>query len=321
MHRPSCFCRWLTALVALAVCGPVFGQQAKPAAAAKSASNAAEQRPYRRLAPGVMESVDPARQVNETVSRHDIVELLAIDASFDWAKDVPFRHDVWALEFQFKVPRLIWVDVPQASGKMQRKLIRYLVYSVTNPGKIMHPVEDKPLGYKTFEGKQLFQLKSMDQPVRFIPQFLLEAHESLEDKVGFTKVYPDRVIPVAVGPIQVREDPHRRFLTTVEMCSREIAAGETVWGVATWEDVDPRTRRFSIYVGGLTNAYRWKDQPGADQAKAKEPTLPEQILPGRRLLRKTLKLNFWRPGDEFSEREEETRYGLPGGVDYEWVYR
>ena len=41
------------------------------------------------------------------------------------------------------------------------------------------------------------------------------------------------------------------------MC-RDIAVGETLWGVATWEDIDPRIVRFSVYVFGLTNAYRGK---------------------------------------------------------------
>ncbi len=38
-------------------------------------------------------------------------------------------------------------------------------------------------------------------------------------------------------------------------------------------------------------------------------------------MRKTLKLNFWRPGDQYFENEEEIRYGIPGRVDYEWIYR
>ena len=45
--------------------------------------------------------------------------------------------------------RMIWVDIPQPDGFMQRKLIWYMVYSVTNPGKIMHPVEDVQLPYPT----------------------------------------------------------------------------------------------------------------------------------------------------------------------------
>jgi hypothetical protein len=277
------------------------------------ASQLCAQGPYRQLAPGVLKSVDPAQKLDESVSRHDVVELLAVDPNLGWAKDVPFHHDVWTLDFKFKPVRTIWVDVPQPSGYMQRKLIWYMVYSVTNTGKVLHPVENAELPYKTSDKKRLYQVTTEQRPVRFAPEFLLEGHQRMSDEVGFTKVYPDRVIPVAMDPIRLREDPNRRFLTSVDMC-RELAPGETVWGVATWEDIDPRIVRFSVYVSGLTNAYHWTDGPG--EYKGGDP-----IGKGRKLYRKTLKLNFWRPADPYYEHEEEIRYGIPGGVDYEWVYR
>ena len=56
--------------------------------------------PYRQLAPGVMKSVDPAQQLRENSSRHDVIELLAVDHNLDFAKEF-FRH-VWNLEFKFK---------------------------------------------------------------------------------------------------------------------------------------------------------------------------------------------------------------------------
>ena len=42
---------------------------------------------------------------------------------------------------------------------------------------------------------------------------------------------------------------------------------------------------------------------------------------GRQLLQKNLMLNFWRPGDEFVEDQRMIRFGIPGQVDYSWVYR
>ena len=133
-------------------------------------------------------------------------------------------------------------------------------------------------------------MKTVDRPVRFAPEFLLEGHQHMKPTKGFTKVYPDRVIPVAIDPIRLREDPRRRFLTSVEMC-REIAVGETLWGVATWEDIDPRIVRFSVYVSGLTNAYQWKDEAGraskpGDSARQGPQALPQdsetQFLASRR---------------------------------------
>ena len=104
---------------------------------------------------------------------HDVVELLAVDDNFDWAKEVTFRHDVWSLDFKFKPVRMMWVDVPQRDGKMQRKLIWYMVYSVTNPGKTMHPVEQPDGTYK---------VEFVDEPVRFVPVFSLEVHRRLDEK-------------------------------------------------------------------------------------------------------------------------------------------
>jgi hypothetical protein len=267
-----------------------------PPAAGQPAAGAAAG-PFRPLAPGALKSVDPMSEVDETVSRHDVVELLAVDPKLDFAKEVPFRRDIWALEFKFKPVRMIYVDLPQPSGYMQRKQIWYLVYTVTNRGKTMHPVQAEDGTYT---------IEYVDKPLHFVPAFLLNSTQ-------LDKWYPDRVIPAAIGPIRMREDPNRPFYNTVEMV-RDIQVGETVWGVATWEDIDPRTDRFAIYVSGLTNAYKWSDDPGKFK-----PGSP--LGTGRYLLRKTLKLNFWRPGDAIEPKEKEIRFGIPGELDYEWVYR
>ncbi len=288
--------------------------QDKPPAE-KATAPSAEKTSASPFAPGVMITIQPDRDLRDTVSQHDVVELLAVDKKYDWAKDISFRHEVWALQFSFKPMRMIWVDVPQASGKMQRKLIWYMVYSVANTGKVMAPVKDTALPYENAlsNKEKVFEIKLVDKPVHFIPEFLLEGHNRLKEGEGFMKPYPDRVIPVADAAIQLREGYGQKFHTSVEMC-RDIAVGQTVWGVATWEDLDPTIVRFSVYVTGLTNAYRWKDTPG-------EYKEGDEIGKGRRLLRKTLKLNFWRPGDEYFEHEEEIRYGIPGRVDYQWIYR
>ena len=251
----------------------------------------------------------PGKQMDETVQRSPLTELLAVDNNFDWAKDVPFRRDVWMLDFQFKPVRMIWVDVPGDGGQMQRKLIWYMLYSVTNTGKVMHPVE---------QGDKTYKVVYVDKPVRFIPSFTLEAHNRLQDEAaGFTKAYTDKLIPVAMAPIQMREDRNRKFLSTVDMAAQEISVGQTVWGIATWEDIDSRTVWFSVYIEGLTNAYRWTDDAAKYASKQ----------PYRTIYRKALKLNFWRPGDEFTLKETQIRLGVPvmdGSPkvpDYEWVWR
>jgi hypothetical protein len=273
----------------------------KPVPPAAPAGPAAKvpARPPRRLAPGVMITIPPATEALETVTRQDVVELLAVDEKFQWAKDVAFRRDIFGLEFRFKPVRMVYVDLPQPSGLMQRKLIWYLVYNVTNPGKTLHPS-------KANDGT--FEVQEVDQPVRFVPEFVLEATK-------LDKRYPDRVIPLALRQIAQREDPNQTFHSTVEMV-RDLQPGETAWGIATWEEVDPRTDQFAIYVYGLTNAYRW-----TNTAKL-QPN--DHLGKGRVLYRKALQLNFWRPGDEFDRRptelEAEVRFGLPGKPDYQWVF-
>jgi hypothetical protein len=96
------------------------------------------------------------------------------------------------------------------------------------------------------------------------------------------------------------------------------------WGVVMWEGVDPTIDFFSVYVGGLTNAYRWQD--ASEQFQAGDP--PGK---GRTFEQKTLQLNFWRPGDQYEESEREIRFGVPEkkaslydsgeGVAYRWVFR
>jgi hypothetical protein len=252
----------------------------------------------RQLAPGVQHAVDPQVNADQEHAFHDVPELLEIDPSWRFAKNVDFRHrslthlpregdlplvddeqqllpPVWALHFWYKPVRMIEVDVPQADGRLEKKLIWYLVYRVVNRG---------------------------DKPVRFVPRMVLGS-------VDTEKQYLDRLIPVALGPIQRREDSARRFFNKVEMV-REISPSPegrdvSVWGVATWEDIDPRTDRFNIYVQGLTNALRWTDHDGG----------------GRTITYKTLQLNFWRPGDEFFQDESEVRIGGPEELDYTWTYR
>ncbi len=94
---------------------------------------------------------------------------------------------------------------------------------------------------------------------------MLESHE-------YKKAYLDRLIPVAIEAIQQKEDPNRKLLSSVEIGSKLIPLStelvdKSVWGVATWEDVDPRIDYFSVYVEGLTNAYQWIDPPGAYQGR------------------------------------------------------
>jgi len=296
------------------------------------------------LAPGVMTVIPPAPENAETETGPvPIVELVSGMPDLDWtphfdpksntlremAKRVIYRRRIWCLEFSFKPLRMIEVDVPQPNGKMQRKLIWYLVYRVRNDGYDLDPK-----GISDPSGGEVFKVEDdvTIEPLRFFPHFVLRS-------VEFEKEYLDCIIPPAQRAIQQREKPGSgiRLLNSVEMSTVRIPLSDgrvdrSVWGVATWADVDPRIDFFSVFVRGLTNAFRFEDPPGAYQVGSPPGT-------GRVFTFKTLQLNFWRPGDALLEHEREIRFGVPidpspeiqkqildrygleGRLDYLWVYR
>ena len=297
---------------------------------------------FRKLAPGVITRISPHIQEEETFSGpREMVELTVGAPQLDWepnlsaksktlladVKATIFRRSVWGLEFGFKPLSMMDIDIPQPDGSVKTEKVLYLVYFVRNNGNHLNPEAANDGGQGTFE------VNPTNHSVRFFPNFFLQCHD-------VDRVYLDKVIPAAVNEIRLREDPNRKFYNSVTISDVNIPVSteledNSVWGVATWVGVDPRSDFFSIYVRGLTNAYRWQDPPNGFKAGDPPGT-------GRRFLYKTLQLNFWRPGDSLDHNEDEIRFGvpnqnqLPSGitedqvlkayglkerVDYQWVYR
>jgi hypothetical protein len=164
-----------------------------------------------------------------------------------------------------------------------------------------------------------------DEPLRFIPQFLLTTGDLVERTVSannpatgkletaaerISLSYADQIIPLAIPVMMKREGMVSKPETTVTFPRKSIASGEEYWGVAMWTDIDPRIHRFSIYITGLTNAYEWKDD-GTNSGKAGE---------GRSMKRKILKTNWRRIGDQYNVNDAQIQYGNPGTVDFEWIF-
>jgi hypothetical protein len=265
--------------------------------------------PTRKLAAGIL-TVIPPEPLNEETN---LGPLQLKMTNLDWTPNyepkeatlgakssrIVLRHNIWSLEFAFKPLRMVYVDVPQPNGKMHRKLIWYLVYRVRNLGGHLTPVEATDKTWRPQPADQVLNIGS-EQPrnsIRFFPHFVLESRE-----LGIS--YLDRILPMAIPVIQQREMRGAKLYNTVEITKVAIPvtapdAGGGVWGVATWEGVDPRIDYFSIFVGGLTNAFRFAQSPQGGLAH-------EQ---------KVLQLNFWRPGDAVYEHEGEIRYGIPSVLD------
>lgn len=276
---------------------------------------------FRPLAPGVLTVIPApaapagsAAAATDTVSRGDLLDITVGRADMAWkplqspahttfverGRDREYARDVWNLEFAFKPPRVIDVDVPAAGLKMQRKRIWYLVYRVRNAGGRRPQIDAGDAARRTTE--------AFETPIRFVPQFVLESLEPLDAGEGLVsyRAYLDRVIPTALGPIRAREGGGHELLDSAAMVAEPIEPGGERWGVATWEDIDPRIDFFSVYVRGLTNAFTWRPRAGGRIVATDPPgAAMEQAL-------RTLRLDFWRPGDDREPSDDEMAVGFAG---------
>jgi hypothetical protein len=141
-------------------------------------------------------------------------------------------------------------------------------------------------------GLRLVSLEPRGSNVRFLPSFVL---------AGFDRpaTYQESILPSAVERIRQRELPNETLHDSVTIGrvslkpTSEPEEGK-VWGVATWINVDPRTDYFSVFVQGLTNGYRLVDAAGNQQRH-----------------QRTLRLNFWRPGDAIDPDADSIQFGIP----------
>lgn len=237
----------------------------------------------------------------------------------EMAQQVTLRREVYCFEFGFKPLRQIYVDVPQPNGVMERKLIWYMVYRIRYTGGDLRPATDSATDDPMQALYSRIETVSYDAR-RFFPLFVLSDPTS-------DKEYLDRVIPAVTEKIRVREKITAPLHNSVSITAEPILrttdpAAQGVWGVITWEDVDPQIDYLSVYVYGLTNAFKRVEQDGEEE-----------------LVKKALRLNFYRPGDAIRETEDRIRFGVPAHsdpqeqqyvlekygldkrLDYQWVYR
>ncbi len=198
------------------------------------------------------------------------------------------KADIWALDFRFKDPRLIKVNIP---GRGTR-ICWYLWYQVINrTGEPRSFIPD-------------FELVTLDPPAVYYDEILPSAEEAIrrvEDPTG----YQDIKNSVIIGrdKIPLSKPPDEAF-------------PRVVTGVAIWDgtSADPKKRdpgakdladasRFSIFVRGLSNGYVL-----VDPLLAGEPPITRY---------KTLQLNFKRHGDRFLLDARDITFVAPA----EWIYR
>lgn len=140
---------------------------------------------------------------------------------------------IWVLNFKFKDPRLITVDIPGRG----RRLCWYLWYQVIN---------------------------NTGQPRSIIPDFELVVADKEKPAT-----YHDQVLPKVQEAIQKIEDPTGRLniKNSVTIAAEPIPASKqdafprAVTGVAIWDDVNPEANYFSIFVSGLSNGWVLSETP------------------------------------------------------------
>ena len=291
------------------------------------------------FAPGVVTVIPPAPDAKETFSGPSTLqELLDSYPEIKWdapnfpegaphfdprsrtltemAKQVILRREIHCFEFSFKPLRQIFVDVPRPDGRLQRKLIWYMVFRVRYRGGDLRPAMDEVAGVQLYKRIESVSYESR----RIFPMLKLINHKSGTE-------YVDRILPSAKDKIAIREQITAPLYDTVDISQVSIPrssddSGPGVWGVATWEDVDPELDFISVDVFGLTNAFEQDGQGGATPYR-----------------RKALRLNFYRPGDTMRQTEDRIRFGVPAykdeqeqqyvlqqygleeRLDYRWIFR
>jgi len=205
--------------------------------------------------------------------------------------------DVWTLDFKFRDPQLIRVNIP---GRGQQT-VWYLWYQVINRDRVA-------------------------KPLTFFPEFELVTRDT-------KMTYRDMILPEVQAIIEARENPTGfkgyKIFNSVTIArepvpySPEKAAPRPLTGVAIWmdpneiypgDDEATRARKkrtpkladsnlYDIFIAGLSNG--WAE---TDPLVEGGPTV---------IRRKTLQLTFRRLGDRHLMRSEEIKFEGPP----RWYYR
>jgi hypothetical protein len=184
--------------------------------------------------------------------------------------------NIWMFDFHFKDPRILKTTVP---GK-GTQIVWYLWYQVSN---------------------------ATGEPRNFNPRFVWLSHDTNE-------VRHDKVLTTVEKDVRRIEDENNilNIQNTWDISKEPIPLSKEfdangnriafplrVTGVATWNDINPKSNQFSILVFGLSNGFTKVDGPD-----------------GKEIVRvKTLQLNFKRVGDDDNLKGEQVKF-----MGYKWIY-
>ncbi|MCK4683397.1 MAG: hypothetical protein KAT44_00455, partial [Pirellulales bacterium] len=230
------------------------------------------------------------------------------------ASDRQFLRDVWCLEFAYRPPRTIEVELPGKNLEIQKERVWYLVYRVRNvavdeSGKVTPALKGstrRVVFEKDEEGNDDLTrptTKFVNQSIHFEPHFVFETHEALSRDEGLLEYqdHLDRLVSTAVAPISRREKiPVDMLYDSVSISERPIQPGEERWGVAIWQEIDARIDFFTVFIYGLTNSIRWRHDAELEADLDHSPEYERREL-------ECLRLDFYHPGDADHDDFEEVR--------------
>jgi len=184
-------------------------------------------RGFRSLAPGVLTVIPADAALDDAIQRGALVEVTKGQQALAWvpkrsaptttfvelSRRLEYPRDIWCLEFAFKPPRQIDVDIPAGEGRMRRAAVWYLVYRVKNVGGRRIVVGKNDDGQPDPAQRTV---ETFEKPVRFLPHFVLESREGLAADEGLAsyRAYLDRLVPSAMNAIRLRA-PNRMIVLPV----------------------------------------------------------------------------------------------------------
>lgn len=190
---------------------------------------------------------------------------------------------IWVLDFRFRSPRLITVDIPGRG----RKICWYMWYQVWNRTNEPHTIHPR------------FELVTLDKP----------------------GVYVDEVLPTVMEAIRKVEDPvgHQNIKNSVTIGKEPIppskpdAVPKAVTGIAIWTDVNPDATQFSVFVTGLSNGWSLAEIPPDNKQVVRRKTLQLNFRKlGDRYFQHSGEIRF-QPPEQWMYRASTLR--LPGTSD------
>lgn len=230
------------------------------------------------------------------LSRLLAVVVVALSAIAGFSRLAPaapapsITPQTWQLEFQFEDPQRLVIQLP---GEAKPRVYWYMLYNVVN---------------------------NSGKDVQFLPRFEIVTNDL---KVMPADSAADPAVFAAIKKLHAKDRPF--LLEPLEATGKLLqGADNTKDSVAIWRDFSGQTRRFTLFVGGLSGDNVVIPNPTFDPARP-ETELREgsdgqkikvTVNPRRFTLYKTLSVAYTLPGDD-----EARKTSLPVRGELDWVMR